>query len=81
VSESALAGAWLSTRFEPAIAAIPKDIWGKREPAELYHELLEHRWYQSEREGREVPLEEAIDSYVDELRALPDERRAIAADD
>ena len=81
VSESALAGAWLSTRFEPAIAAIPKDIWGKREPAELYHELLEHRWYESEREGQEVALDDAIQSYVDELRALPDERRAIAADD
>jgi Domain of unknown function (DUF4032)/Lipopolysaccharide kinase (Kdo/WaaP) family len=81
ISRSALAGAWLATRFEPAIAAIPKDIWGKREPAELYHELLEHRWYESERAGREVPLDEAIDSYLEELRSLPDERRAIAADD
>jgi hypothetical protein len=81
ISRSALAGAWLATRFEPAIAAIPKDIWGKREPAELYHELLEHRWYESERARREVPLDEAIDSYLEELRSLPDERRAIAADD
>jgi len=81
VSESALAGAWLSSQFEPAIAAIPKDLWGKREPAELYHELLEHRWYESEREGDEVPLEDAIASYVETLRALPDERRAITAED
>jgi len=81
VSNTALAGAWLATRFEPAIASISKDIWGKREPAELYHELLEHRWYESERRGEEVPLEEAIESYVEELRALPDERRAITADD
>src|SRR5436190_15989900 len=34
VSESALAGAWLYEVFEPAIAAIPKELWGKREPAE-----------------------------------------------
>jgi hypothetical protein len=80
VSESALAGEWLSDVFEPAIAAIPKDLWGKREPAELYHELLEHRWFASEQAGRDVGRDEALKSYVDELRALPDERRAIVGE-
>ena len=58
VSEAALAGRWLTEVFEPAIAAIPAELWGKREAAELYHELLEHRWYLSEQEGREVSREE-----------------------
>ena len=67
--------------FEPAIAAIPAELWGKREAAELYHELLEHRWYQSQRKGRDVGRDEALRSYVDFLRSLPDERRAMLGDD
>jgi tRNA A-37 threonylcarbamoyl transferase component Bud32 len=77
VSEAALAGRWLNEVFEPAIAAIPAELWGKREAAELYHELLEHRWYLSEQAGREVSREQAVESYVNVLRELPDERRAI----
>jgi hypothetical protein len=80
VSETAAAGRWLSEVFEPAIAAIPADLWGKREPAELYHELLEHRWYLSERAGRPVPLSEAIESYISTvLRGLADERAMLRA--
>ncbi len=77
ISDAALAGRWLNEVFEPAIAAIPAELWGKREPAELYHELLEHRWYQSQRKGRDVGRDEALRSYVDLLRLLPDERRAV----
>jgi hypothetical protein len=77
VSESALAGLWLTEVFEPAIAAIPQELWGKREAAELYHELLEHRWYLSEQAGKEVGREDAVEAYVELLRKQPDERRAI----
>ena len=81
ISDSALAGRWLNEVFEPAIASIPAELWGKREAAELYHELLEHRWYQSQRKGRDVGRDEALRSYVDFLRSLPDERRAILTDE
>ncbi len=77
ISDAALAGRWLNEVFEPAIASIPAELWGKREAAELYHELLEHRWYQSQRKGGDVGRDEALRSYVDLLRSLPDERRAI----
>jgi len=77
VSQAALAGRWLTEVFEPTIAAIPAELWGKREAAELYHELLEHYWYTSERKGRDVGRAEALRSYVDFLRSLPDERRAL----
>ena len=80
VSDAALAGRWLTDVFEPTIAAIPTELWGKREAAELYHELLEHRWYLSERAGRDVGSPKAIASYAESLRALPDERRAIVGD-
>jgi hypothetical protein len=78
VSDSALAGRWLSEVFEPTVAAIPPELRGKRAAAETFHELLEHRWLFSEREGREVGMPEAVASYVDDvLRGAPDERTAL----
>jgi hypothetical protein len=77
VSGTALAGLWLTEVFEPAIASIPPELWGKREAAELYHELLEHRWYLSEQAGKEVSRERAVSAYVKVLEGQPDERRAI----
>jgi hypothetical protein len=74
-SETAAAARWVAGVFEPAIAAVPPELLGKRDAAEIFHELLEHRWYLSERAGREVPLEEAVADYVDSvLRRLPDEK-------
>jgi tRNA A-37 threonylcarbamoyl transferase component Bud32 len=75
VSEAAAAGRWLSEVFEPTIAAVPPELRGKRAAAELYHELLEHRWFLSERAGRDVGLAQATGAYVDQiLRPAPDER-------
>jgi len=81
-TEAAAAGRWLAEVFEPAIAAVPRELRGKRDAAQLYHELLEHRWYLSERAGREVPLKEAVADYVDTvLRRLPDERTVLTRED
>ncbi len=80
-SDTAAVARWLAEVFEPAIAAVPPELRGKRDPAQLYHELLEHRWYLSERAGREVPLPDAVTDYIDTvLRRLPDERRVIGSD-
>ena len=70
-----LVGRWLADVFEPAVAAVPAKLRGKRDAAQLYHELLEHRWYLSERARHEVLLDEAIADYLESvLRKLPDER-------
>jgi hypothetical protein len=75
VSDAAAAGRWLAEVFEPAIAAVPVELRGRRAAAELFHELLEHRWFLSERAGKDVGLDAAIDSYVENvLRPAPDER-------
>ena len=61
--------------FEPIMAMIPPDASGKLEPAEIFHEILEHRWYLSETNGQDVGILEAAKSYVDNvLRHTPDER-------
>ena len=80
-SETAAAGRWLAEVFEPAIAAVPPELRGKRDAAQLYHELLDHRWYLSERAGQEVPLADAVASYVETvLRQLPDERTLLGSE-
>ena len=49
------------------VTSIPADLTGKLEPAELFHEILEHRWYMCEAEGRDVPLIEAVRSYIQNI--------------
>lgn len=78
LDEEAVAHDWAARVFEPVIRAIPKDLKGKLEPAEIFHQLLDHRWYLSQNEGRDVPLAEAVSSYVDTvLRHRRDEATVI----
>jgi hypothetical protein len=45
----------------------------------MFHQLLEHRWYLSQDENRDVPLAEAVTSYInDVLRHRRDEATVIA---
>jgi hypothetical protein len=75
VSDTAAAGRWLSEIFEPTIASIPRELLGKRAAAEIFHELLEHRWFLSERADRDIGLEKATKDYVERiLRGAPDEK-------
>jgi hypothetical protein len=76
--DAVVAYRWLSEVFEPSIASIPVELRGKREPAELFHEILEHRWFLSEAAGRDVGTQAAVDSYVKEvLRHRPDEKAVL----
>ena len=73
--EAIVAHQWLQQRFEPVLEAIPTDLRGKLEPAQIYHEVLDHRWFESEKAGHEIPMDEAVRSYVRTvLRNLPDEQ-------
>jgi len=63
--ESVVAYRWLNEIFEPTIAAIPEALRGKREAAELFHEMLEHKWQLSQQRGVEVSVQEGLASYVD----------------
>ncbi len=49
-------------------------MFAKLEAAELYHQLLEHRWFLSEQRGTDLSLDAALDSYIsDVLVDAPDE--------
>lgn len=65
---------WLNMIYEPIVAMVPESLRGKLEPPEIFHEILEHRWYLSERAGREVDIYDAARSYIsDILGTRPDE--------
>ncbi|WP_299038326.1 DUF4032 domain-containing protein [uncultured Pseudokineococcus sp.] len=62
--EEIVAHEWVSSVFEPVVRAVPRDLRRKLEPAEVFHEVLEHRWFMSEQQRRDVPLLEAVGAYV-----------------
>ena len=78
--EEVVAHRWVTESFEPVVKAVPKELRGKLEPAEIFHEVLEHRWFLSERAGRDVGLMPAARSYVDDvLTHKPDEQAVLGS--
>ena len=73
--EDLTAQLWMRELFVPMMSAIPADLRSKREPAQIVHEVLEHRWFMSESAGKDVPTQEAAADYVQSyLAQRPDER-------
>ncbi|MFC4553761.1 DUF4032 domain-containing protein [Georgenia faecalis] len=78
--EEFVAHDWLAEVFEPTVRAIPRELRGKLEPAEIFHEVLEHRWYMAEKMRQDVPMRDAVASYVESiLRHRPDEQAVLGA--
>jgi Domain of unknown function (DUF4032)/Lipopolysaccharide kinase (Kdo/WaaP) family len=76
--EAIVAHRWLAEVFQPTVQAVPQEMRGKLEPAQLFHEVLDHRWYMSERAGNDVGLPAAVDSYVKNVLIFkPDEKALI----
>lgn len=60
---------------------VPRELVTKLEPAEVFHEVLEHRWYMAERAQHDIPIEDAIDDYVRSiLPGKPDEQAVLGID-
>ena len=62
--EEFVAHDWVTNVFEPAVRAVPREMRGKLEAAQIFHEILDHRWYLSQQQRRDVPMSEATASYV-----------------
>lgn len=78
VDEVTVARHWMSDCFQPVVDAIPATLGAKLEPAEVYHQVLDHRWFLSEAAGHAVSMEEAARSYVATvLPHRPDERAVL----
>jgi hypothetical protein len=73
VSETLAAHRWLEEVYDPVVAAIPAELRGRLAPPEIFHEILEHRWYMSEAAGRDVGTTAAAQSYfVTVLPTVPE---------
>ena len=73
VSAVVAASRWLEEVYDPVIAAIPRDLRGRLSPAEVFSEVLEHRWYMSEAAGRDVGTTAAARDYFKKvLPAVPE---------
>jgi hypothetical protein len=78
--EEIAAHRWVTERFERVMSEVPGAMRGKLEPAQIFHEVLEHRWFMSERAGASVPFEEAITDYVTTILAgKPDEQAVLGS--
>ena len=58
---------WLTEVFNPIVNSVPPEHLGRVEPAQLFHEVLEHRWYLSEAAGHDVGLDLACKTYISEV--------------
>jgi hypothetical protein len=67
VSEIVAANRWLEEIYDPVIAAIPDELRGRLPPAEIFHEILEHRWYMSEAAGRDIGTAAATRDYLEQV--------------
>ena len=80
VDEESVARHWLTDVFEPVVERVPPALRGKLEPAELFHEVLVHRWYLSEAAGHDVGMDAATTSYIDNVLTFrPDEQAILGA--
>ncbi|MGY0489190.1 DUF4032 domain-containing protein [Streptomyces sp. WG-D5] len=59
-----LAHRWVRDVFRPTVRAVRDRVDTSMDPAELYHQVLEHRWYLSERAQHDIGLDAAADDYV-----------------
>ncbi len=55
---------WLTDVYEYVLNQIPDDLRGRVEPAQMFHEILEHRWYLGEKSGFDLGLENATFDYI-----------------
>ncbi|MBU6265061.1 MAG: DUF4032 domain-containing protein [Actinomycetales bacterium] len=67
LDEEVVAHLWLTRVFEPVIRAVPENLDSKLEPAEVFHQVLEHRWFMSQEQARDVPLNEAVRDYIENV--------------
>jgi tRNA A-37 threonylcarbamoyl transferase component Bud32 len=65
LSESVIASRWRQEIFEPTVNAVPEELQSRLPAAEVFHQVLEHRWFLSERERKDVGIDEAVSSYVE----------------
>ena len=58
---------WLADVFKRVVNQVPENLKGRVEPAQLFHEVLENRWYLGEKLGKDVGLDFATQDYIEKV--------------
>lgn len=75
--EAQVARRWMDECYQPVLDAVPGELRNKLTEAELFHEVLEHRWYLAEDRGHPVTTEEATQAYVAEVLGTRTSEQAV----
>jgi hypothetical protein len=67
-SMSAAATRWLETRFRPVVRRLGPLAAAGADESELYCQVLEHKWFLSEKARQDVGLEPALEDYLKRFR-------------
>ena len=70
LGKEVMAKQWMEEVFNPILALVPEELQGRVEKAQMFHEILENRWYMTEKLGYDVGLEAAAKSYINEVLPL-----------
>jgi hypothetical protein len=67
-SLSATALYWFEHNYQPVVGRLQQDAHFDEDVAELYCQVLEHKWYLSERAKHDVGHQAATDDYMEHIR-------------
>ena len=71
---------WLAEVYQPIIDMIPAELRSRLEPAEVFHQLLEHRYLMAEQCGEDITNEAAMADYLDSVLADSPKERQLRLD-
>jgi len=67
LSDEVLARNWLTNVFDHVMNQVPIELRGRVEPAQMFHEILEHRFYLGEKAGKDPGLDFATVEYIAQI--------------
>ncbi|HLU57406.1 MAG TPA: DUF4032 domain-containing protein [Pseudonocardia sp.] len=67
IPETVAGHRWRAEVYDKVMALVPESLSDRLAPAEIFHEILEHRWFLSERAGKDVGTTAAAKSYIDAI--------------
>ena len=80
IPEAVAAYQWLHEVFRKVVSAIPEEHRARLEPVEVFHEVIEHKWYLSETEGQDVGVDRALMSYLSTVLPRSPAEKAVLTD-
>ena len=80
IPQAVAAALWLANIYEPVIEAVPPQLLERLEPAEVFHQLLEHKYYLSMEQGTEVTHIDSMADYLENILPYSPPERQVSGD-